>query len=73
MPIDVHEDVDAIGRNLAGGLIVTEIADVGPMFDGGFDAIGERALRWRAAIIGENFDVTPAMELKNSTIKYPMA
>ena len=64
MAVDIDQNVYAIGRDAAGRFVIAQIADVDPMFDGGFDAVRQRAVRLRTAVIGEYLDAAPVVQFE---------
>ncbi len=62
--VDVDQDVDAIGGDHGGGLVVGQVADGLPVFDGGGGALMDAALGLDAAIVGEDLDLRAVMQLE---------
>ena len=62
--VDVHQDVDAIGGDLARRGRVVHGGDIDPMLHRRLDPLGDRALRVLAAVVGEDFDLALVVDLE---------
>ena len=57
MTIHIHQDINAVVRDLCSCFVIRHFPDVGPMFHGSLDSPGQRAVGFRSAIIREHFNV----------------
>ena len=64
MTVDVDQNVYAIFRNAASRFVIAQIADIDPVFDSGFDAVRQRAVRLRTAVIGKYLDAALVMQFE---------
>jgi len=64
MAVDIDQNVYAVRRDAAGSFVIAQVLDVDPVFDGGLDAVCQRAVRLRTAIIGEYFDAALVMQFE---------
>jgi hypothetical protein len=62
--VDVDEDVDAVFRDLRGGFVVGDVADVAPVITARLDAGLDRIVGYDAGVIGEDLKIVAVVLLE---------